>query len=613
VLPTDVVDWLAAVMSAASVLLLLSAVYAQDAQQIVDRLWLGSCEASHNQTFVESESIALIVTVAPAAECSQPLAGIVQYVRFDLLDDGSHALRPFLPLLQREIDAALAANRSVLLHCVQGISRSPAAAMAYLMLSRDWSLRTALGAVRDARPSVQPRFQLFDELLTLERDLFGHNSVRHDANYVPIVLAPPDAVMREPQPLLAAAPVDRPSTAMAVPMAESDLLAGSRVQTYLLYERLRSVVCADCVTTEATAPSVLQWWPRCTVRDAPPSIEAEGSTDVATFEQSTPFLLTDNVGHGSFGEVWRATDENHAPVVLKRMFAGNARRQSAQREVFFGRQFAGVPHIAQFVDSFATDDNELFLVFEDHGQSLHDLVFVAASARRDAGLVRVELSKFWRYLRLSPDGKRWLKSIVRQTALALASMHAAGTVHRDIKPGNILISFAKSNNDSMEPVVHVCDFGSAISDEASSLYSNGIGELQDLTLEYVAPELLRVPNSVSPAKPTSDVWSLAVVMLELLFGTPFVFAVSNRRAAIIQQRVTDEQERQRELFFAALQELRVHESASEFARVLQERDPLQVGMGADSEGVRLLQQMLVLDPDERITASQIAEHAWTQV
>jgi serine/threonine protein kinase len=90
----------------------------------------------------------------------------------------------------------------------------------------------------------------------------------------------------------------------------------------------------------------------------------------------------------------------------------------------------------------------------------------------------------------------------------------------------------------------------------ASLYSNGIGELQDLTFEYVAPELLRVHNSVSLAAPSSDVWSLAVVMLELLLGTPFVFAVSNRRAAIIQQRVSDERERQRELFFAALQELR---------------------------------------------------------
>jgi serine/threonine protein kinase len=91
-------------------------------------------------------------------------------------------------------------------------------------------------------------------------------------------------------------------------------------------------------------------------------------------------------------------------------------------------------------------------------------------------------------------------------------------------------------------------------------------------------------------QPSSDVWSLAVVMLELLLGTPFVFAVSNRRAAIIQQRVSDERERQRELFFAALQELHVHESASEFARVLQERDPLQ--MGVDIEGVRLLQKCL---------------------
>jgi hypothetical protein len=279
-------------MSAATRLLLLllmmmvltRTVHCQDAQQIADRLWLGSCEASHNQSFVESEAIALIVTVTPAAECSQPLAGIVKYVRVDLLDDGSHALRPFLPLVQREIDAALVANRSVLLHCVQGISRSPAVAMAYLMLSRDWSLRTALSAVRDARPSVQPRFQLFDELLTLERDCL--DTIRCDTMPTTCRLSWRRPTSCNSAPLLAAVPVDRPSTAVSVQMIESDLLAGSHVQQYLLYERThvlhsakRDVVCTDCVTTESTS-SVLRWWPRCPVRDEQPSIEPE-STDAS--------------------------------------------------------------------------------------------------------------------------------------------------------------------------------------------------------------------------------------------------------------------------------------------------------------------------------------------
>lgn len=624
-------DWLAAAtvarpstMTAALLVALCvaSVVHAQDAQQIVERLWLGSCEASHNHTFVESEAIALIVTVTPAVECSQPLAGIVKYVRVDLLDDGSHSVRPFLPLVRREIDAALAANRSVLLHCVQGISRSPAVAMAYLMLSRDWSLRQALSVVRDARPSVQPRFQLFDELLTLERELIGHNSVRHDANYVPIVLAPPGTALPNSAPLMAA--VVNTAVQVVDPPDSSDLLAGTYVEQYLLYERThvlhaetRDIVCNDCVSAESASP-LQRLWPRCTMRGDDASVSESpppfgDATGVARFEQTTPFLLTESVGHGSFGEVWRATDANHAPVVLKRMFAGDAKRQSARREIFFGRQFAGVPHVAKFIDSFTTDNNELFLVFDDHGHSLHDLMYVSSHSRGESGLVRVELSKFWRYLRLSVDGRRWFKSIVRQTALALASVHEAGTVHRDIKPGNILISFAQNSEGSMEPVVHVCDFGSAVSDEASAqFYPNGIGGLTDLTVEYVAPEILRAPISAPRVEPVSDVWSLAVVMLEVLLGTPFVFAVSNRRAAMIQQRVVDEQERQRSLFFAALQELGVHESGDAFARVLAERDPLHIGAAIDAEGVQLLQQMLALEPENRISARQVAEHVWTQ-
>lgn len=54
------------------------------------------------------------------------------------------------------------------------------------------TLRDAFAIVKKMRPETQPRFQMFEELLALERDLYnGVNTMTHEDNYVPIVLGPP--------------------------------------------------------------------------------------------------------------------------------------------------------------------------------------------------------------------------------------------------------------------------------------------------------------------------------------------------------------------------------------------------------------------------------------
>lgn len=96
--------------------------------------------------------------------------------------------------------------------------------------------------------------------------------------------------------------------------------------------------------------------------------------------------------------------------------------------------------------------------------------------------------------------------IVRQTAEALAAMHAEGWIHLDVKPGNIFFS----------PRGHatLLDLGfSRRCDEFS-----GVAERPVLgTIRYMAPELL---TSGQPADARSDIYSLGAVLYELLSGRP---------------------------------------------------------------------------------------------
>ena len=98
-------------------------------------------------------------------------------------------------------------------------------------------------------------------------------------------------------------------------------------------------------------------------------------------------------------------------------------------------------------------------------------------------------------------------AIALRVAGALATAHAAGIVHRDVKPGNLLLT--------EEGDVKLADFGIATSAEISDRTATGmvVG-----TPAYLAPERL----AGGPATTSTDVYSLGVVLYEALTGSkPF--------------------------------------------------------------------------------------------
>jgi tetratricopeptide (TPR) repeat protein len=106
-------------------------------------------------------------------------------------------------------------------------------------------------------------------------------------------------------------------------------------------------------------------------------------------------------------------------------------------------------------------------------------------------------------------GPREAAEVVRQAALGLAAAHARGLVHRDVKPGNVLLE-----GDSGR--AKISDFGLAreLNPDRTRVTRSGVilG-----TPPYMSPEQIATPERVGPL---SDVYSLGAVLYELLTGRP---------------------------------------------------------------------------------------------
>jgi serine/threonine protein kinase len=207
------------------------------------------------------------------------------------------------------------------------------------------------------------------------------------------------------------------------------------------------------------------------------------------------YRLVSRIAAGGMGEVWSATDEllvrNVAVKVLRREYADDPEfllRFHAEARHTAALSHPGIAAVYDYSDGSATDGGEgttPFIVMENvPGEPLSAIL-----AREGA---------------LSED--RTL-DVIGQASLALQAAHDAGVIHRDVKPGNILLR--------PDGVVKITDFG--ISRATNSVPLTATGAIMG-TAFYLAPE----QALGQPTTPASDVYSLGVVAYECLTGArPF--------------------------------------------------------------------------------------------
>jgi serine/threonine protein kinase len=202
------------------------------------------------------------------------------------------------------------------------------------------------------------------------------------------------------------------------------------------------------------------------------------------------YALIERIATGGMGEVWRGADQILGrPVAIKMLAAMHAEdRQFRERFRAEARYAASLSHpgIARVFDY--GENSPLggpYLIMElVDGQPLSEILE--------------------RYHRIDPDV---VLDIVGQAARALEIAHQAGIVHRDIKPGNLLIM--------ADGTTKITDFGIAKANSLQAVNLTATGIVMGTAL-YVSPE----QATGSPLTGSSDVYSLGVVAYECLAGDP---------------------------------------------------------------------------------------------
>ncbi|TQN28637.1 serine/threonine-protein kinase [Haloactinospora alba] len=216
------------------------------------------------------------------------------------------------------------------------------------------------------------------------------------------------------------------------------------------------------------------------------------------------YRLDEQIGSGGMGTVWRATDTLLSRSVAVKLLHPDKMAEPTSRERFRteGRITAGLSHpgIAQVYD-YGEQDERAFLIMElVSGEPLSSIL-----GRKD---------------RLPPGATL---DIVGQAAQALAAAHARGVIHRDMKPGNLLVTD--------DGTVKLTDFGIARGDQSVTLTQTG---MVMGTAQYISPE----QASGGSATFSSDIYALGVVAYECLAGrppftadTPLALALAHAREA----------------------------------------------------------------------------------
>lgn len=206
------------------------------------------------------------------------------------------------------------------------------------------------------------------------------------------------------------------------------------------------------------------------------------------------YRLDSLLGLGGMSAVFRASDLEGKSFAVKILYPELLDSEAAQRFERESKLVLGLshPHVVATLAAGLDEALGHYLVMPLLGGRDLDSVLEAHGALAPESAVRVTL----------------------QAARGLSAAHRVGVVHRDVKPGNLLL-----DRDGPEVIVKVCDFGIAKRLDASNDEALTASGVQLGTPDYAAPEQLR---NAKEADERADVWGLGATLYQMLCGVaPF--------------------------------------------------------------------------------------------
>jgi serine/threonine-protein kinase len=203
-------------------------------------------------------------------------------------------------------------------------------------------------------------------------------------------------------------------------------------------------------------------------------------------QQLGHYDIVAELGRGGMGVVYKGYETSLNRYVAIKVLADSLAHDESVKERFLreARSMAALndPHIIQ-----------IYFIGDDAGQTYFVMEFVDGESLG---------SLLKREIKLKPEQ---VAKIIYQTAQGLSTAHDKGVIHRDIKPGNLMIT-AKGS-------VKIADFGIALTTQDFSKKLTSTGEFVG-TPGYLSPEVCLG----KPVDQRSDIFSLGIVMFECLAG-----------------------------------------------------------------------------------------------
>jgi len=197
------------------------------------------------------------------------------------------------------------------------------------------------------------------------------------------------------------------------------------------------------------------------------------------------------LGEGTFGAVFsainRKTSDKVALKKIPKKFTDSSSFLNEVNALLHVRTNGGHPYICSLKENFE-DEKYYYMVLDlvSGGEMFEHLIKMGAYSEADAS------------------------RLVKEVAAALTFMHGIGIVHGDLKPENLMLSTARSEDSTIK----IVDFGCAqISEESGFIISKSSA---GNTPAYCPPEVLENPDG--PITPAMDVWGLGIILYIMLTG-----------------------------------------------------------------------------------------------